>query len=372
MRELRWPLMWHRLGGDLVEQTTLHVYSGLTGAHIGRVEFTSVNWSDSLNEAGSLTATLPYSAFTKSALKPYGTILALQQGRRVLHAGYVTHYKLSNSLYTVDCGGGMTILEKRLVLNHGLAQSWKDGYVLIDEEHPAGEWPLYLTGSYSDIISGLIGETKKWGTLPIVPAAKTGGYHERTYNSYDFATVASRIVDIGALEDGPEFRFDPVIDDSGALSFVQRTAEEIIDSRWRWNSLIPKSPVALGEEDADGGDMCTQCFASGGKDKDRLLVAFAASGVLTSSGWPLLQMADSSHSSVSELPTLKSYAIADVLAGDDTQDTLSINVRKDVPAKVGDWADVRTKDGVLELKITDVSGSTSSSCLTVQCRKRWD
>lgn len=349
---------------------TLHAFSGLTGAHLGRLRFSTLTWADSINEAGTLAATVPDGASARSLLMPYGTILAAVQGRRVFHAGYLTHSKLSAGLWSVDCGGGMTVLQKRLVLNYRLASSWRDGYVLIDEEHPAGDWPLRLTGSYSDIVSGLIAETLKWGRLPIVPAARTGGAHERNYNSYDLATVANRIADIGSLEDGPEIRLDPALGDDGSLSFAQRTAEEIIDSRWRWNALVPGSPVVVGDMDGDGGDMCTQCFAAGGKDEDRLLVARATSGALEAAGWPVLQVADTSHSSVSELATLRSYTRAAVAAGDDPQRTRALKVRRDLDVRVGDWADVRTAEGVLPLKVTDVSGSASSDVLTVQCRER--
>lgn len=99
-------------------------------------------------------------------------------------------------------------------------------------------------------------------------------------------------------------------------------------------------------------------------------MARASSGELTAAGWPVLQMADTSHSSVSELPTLKSYASAAVVAGDEPQRTRGLKVRRDVPVRVGDWADVRTGEGLLELKVTDVSGSAGSPMLTVQCRPR--
>lgn len=349
---------------------TLHAYSGLTGAHLARLPSSSVSWSDSINEPGSLTATLPDTVDAGRCLRAYGTVLAAIEDGMVLHAGYVAHAKMSGGLWSVDCGGGSTVLEKRLVLNHALASSWKDGYVLIDEDHPSGNWPLALRGSYSDIVSKLISETLKWGALPIVPATLTGGSHERNYNSYDLATVLSRISDIGDLEDGPEIRFDPVVGSDGSLKFHQRTSDEIRDNWWRWNAVVPLSPVEVGDEDCDGGDMCTQCFASGGKDEDKLLVARAVSGELTAAGWPVLQAADTSHSSVSELPTLKSYASAAVGAGDEPQRTRGLKVRRDVPVRVGDWADVRTGEGLLELKVTDVSGSAGSSMLTVQCRPR--
>ena len=351
-----------------LDDISLLSFSGLDGSYRGRLPYTALSWSDSINEDGSVSATLPLYA-DPDLLRPYGSVLAAVSGDRVLHAGYVTQAQRSGQSWLVSGGGGGTILEKRLVLNHRLASSWRDGYVLVDEENPAGDWPLALRGSYSDLVSGLLSETIKWGSLPIVPAPLEGGRHERSYCSYDLATVRQRIAEIGELEDGPEIRFDPEIG-GGRLSFRQRTSPEIVDSRWRWNAEVPGSPVALGDMDADGSAMCSQCFAAGGKDEDRLLVARASSSRLTEAGWPVTQVADTSHSSVSELPTLQSYARAAVLVGDDQQRTWGLRVRADVPVAVGDWADVRTASGVLALKVTDVSGSAGSGVLTVQCRER--
>lgn len=352
-----------------MEEIRLLSFSGLDGSYAGRLPFASLSWADSINEDGTMDASLPLSADAARLCRPYGSVLAAVSGPRVLHAGYVTRAKRAGRAWSVSCGGGGTILEKRLVLNFALSSSWRDGYVTVDEEHPAGDWPLALSGSYSDIVRGLILETLKWGRLPIEAAPRQGGSHVRNYSSYDLATVRQRIGEIAELEDGPEVRFDPVVS-AGSVSFRQRTADEIVDNRWRWNAYVPGSPVALGDEDADGAAMCTQCFAAGGKDEDRLLVASASSSVLTSAGWPVLQVADTSHSTASELPTLRSYARAAVLAGDDQQRTRALAVRADLPVRVGDWADVRTEEGVLALKVTDVSGSAGSGTLAVQCRER--
>ena len=268
------------------------------------------------------------------------------------------------------------MLKKRLVMNHALASSWKDGNVVVDEDNPKGSWPLILSGSYSDIVRGLILETEKWGALPITAAAYTGGDKTRTYNSYDFATVSDRIGDVIDLENGPEVRFDPVLSSSWAISFQQVASAdggEIIDHKWRWNALVPGSRVVLGDEDWDGSDVCGQCFAHGGKEQDSLLVARASSSKLTNAGWPLLQAANTMHATVSELATLRSYARADVANGDGPQRTVSLSVGIENDVRVGDWADVRYGDSdgdVMALKVTDVSGSSKSGMLTVSARER--
>ncbi len=357
----------------------LHAFSGLTGAHVRRLAATEASWSDSVNEVGSMDAKVVDDGRPgmRDAIRPYGSIIAALDGSAVLHAGYVTAYRYDRAArtYSVTAGGGATVLAKRLVLNKNLRARWADGTVLVDEDNPPGDWTLTATGSYSDLISALVSETETWGALPITPAAPTGGDKTRTWDCWDLATVLDRIQDIGDLENGPEWRFDPVLSDDWTISFAQVTSAdggEIVDHSWRWNALLPGAGVTLGDEDVDGGLMASACYATGGRDEDNLLVAHAADSTLTGMGWPLLQTANRSHTSVSVLKTLQSYARADVAAGDRGQLTTELRVPSTLRVHVGDHARVRygTADSdVVELKVTDVKGSMGSSQLTLGCRE---
>ena len=355
----------------------LHVFDGLTGAHVRRLKAASCSWTDSVNEVGSMTATIVDDGVDPAShLRPFGSIVAVVDDATVRHAGYLTEWRRmrSSGTYELTVGGGATILGKRLVLNHDLASAWRDGAVLIDDDNPPGSWVLTANGSYSDLIRALIVETEKWGALPITPAAATGGDKTRTWQCWDLATVLDRVQDIGDLEKGPEWRFDPMLSSSWALTFQQVTSAdggEIVDHEWAWNAVIPGQGVTIGDEDADGADMATACYAVGGKDEDKMLVAHASGTALTSRGWPVLQVADKSHSQVSVLATLQAYARAHVRAGDATQDSVSLTVPAALPVHVGDHADVRHgpgEDDVLHLKVTDVKGSLGSPTQTLGCR----
>jgi hypothetical protein len=358
----------------------LHVFDGLTGSHVCRLSAASCTWSDSINEIGSMTATVIDRDVPDAALRCYGTIWAVldPDARLVRHAGYLTHWRRSRRSGTVqaDVGGGATILGKRLVLNHDLDGSWVDGSVSIDEDNPTARWVLTANGSYSDLIRALIVETEKWGSLPITPATATGGNKTRTWQCWEMATVLDRIQDIGDLEAGPEWRFDPELSSAWALSFSQVTSAdggEVVDHSWTWNALVPGSGVQVGDEDADGTDMCTSAYEIGQKDQGSMLLARRSGNVLSARGWPLMQAADTSHSSVTRTATLASYARAAVGAGDSPQVTVAITVPSALDVRVGDHADVRVGDAegdVLRLKVTDVKGSMGSGRLTLGTRER--
>lgn len=356
-----------------MEKIELRSFSGVTGEPLKRIPFLSCDWSQSINEAGSMKCTISNKYDVETLCAPYRTILALCSGQRIYHAGYVTHINESRSSgeWNVDCGGGLSILKKRLVINYTLAATWADGSVVVDEENPSGYWQLSLRGSYSDIVRGLILESMKFGTLPIQTKPYEGGGHERNYNSYDLATTYDRIHDITQLEDGIEVRFDPIITGDGNLSFRQRSDVEIIDSHWKWNTTLPGSLVTEQDIDIDSEDLCTESYGTGGKDNDSLLVARSRSQTLIDKGYPVLQIANTEHSSVSELPTLQSYVASDVRWGSVEPKSQSFHVNRSLNVQCGDWADIRTSQGVKRMKITDVSGSLSESYLTVQATERY-
>jgi len=91
-------------------------------------------------------------------------------------------------------------------------------------------------------------------------------------------------------------------------------------------------------------------------------------------GYPLLQIADTSHSTVSEIGTLRGYAREAILRGARTQEVIDVTVSAEEDVEPGDWADVRTVhplygEVVLPLKVVAVSGDTSDR-IKLSCRIR--
>lgn len=372
-----------------MDPITLHAFHPVTGAHLGQIPYSAIDWKDSISDTGSMSATLPDTPALRSLdlarlLREYGSIWAAKMGSRILHAGYLTHWKLDDdgSGITLDIGGGWTLWEKRLVLNHQLATEWKDGTVIIDEDHPPGAWVLTIDGSYSDIARGLVVESLKWGTAPYTVPERQGGGNTRTYNCWDLATVSERLGDLADLADGPEIRFDPRLS-GDMLHFALNVGNpEIVDRVWTWNCNIPGHRVMLTGIDADGDAMTTAVYATGGKDDDKLLVAHSSSGYLTGQGWPVLQTANTSHATVSVLATLQDYLRGDLATGDRIQPTFGVKCTITNDVHIGDHINLRIGDGfaatiahqllgttILPLKVTDLSGSADSEWLDLQCRE---
>lgn len=356
------------------------------GGPLFSLPYTSCSWSDSINEAGGLEVEVQYS--TQAAAVPgglwrvlrlWGSHLAAVRGSRVLHAGWLTSYKwdAEHARLTLTCGGGMSILRKRLVLNHELDKVWRDGAVLVDEQHPAGPWVLELKGTYRDIASGLVGEAMKWGGLPFdLPKPDTGGTHDLSYAGYDLATVSDRLEDLSHRADGHEISMDPYLDAGGRLRYRLRSEPEIVDHEYTeegagvLSAVAPGSRVRLTGADGDGADMTGQVYASGGKGDDMTVICRDGDGI---EGLPLLQSADTEHTTATNPSTLIGHIRGDLAFGCRDDETFSLQVGEETPLRPGDHMDVQVQDLFfgwrrLRLKVTDVGGSSGSDWQDVQAR----
>lgn len=367
---------------------TLHSFDGLNGRHVTRLPFTACSWQDTINEDGTMSATLPNDPVLARidlavALRDYGSIIALTDGQRILHAGWLTHHKPDeqDTGWQLDIAGGWKILSKRPVLRKAILDKWQDGEVLIDEDNPPGDWVLKLAGTYRDIARGLVSNALDLGTLPYrLPDIQGGKAHELAYNGWELAMTDERLGDLTDRQDGPEIRFDPKLEGDHLYFALTVGDREIIDHKWQWNAQVPASGVTLSGYDADGEDAATCVIGVGGKTEDKTLMAMSRGNQLTKLGWPALYETDTTHSTVSDLKTLKSYVDAMLDMGDQPQHTIGVKCRRTHDVHIGDWIDLRLPSAsiarrqlgvdVAKLKVTDISGNAGEDMLALQCRIR--
>ncbi len=412
-----------------LEPCTVHAYAITTGEHLYRLPYSAAQWQESIKQPGSLSVTVPLSREAKQldlwdTLRPWKCLIALQRGRSVIHAGPLTdlQWDAGSRSLSLTCGGGLTLLTTRLVLNSALKDGWRDGTVLVDEEHPAANmtlaWKrtwwwvcivrliletLVLNSALKDgwrdgtvlvdeehpaanmtlawkrtwwwvCIVRLILETKKWQDLPIdLPSIEEPGDKQRTYFSWDLATVADRISDIMNLSGGNEVVFDPYLTPDNHLRFELRAGKpELITTTHRWDTTLPDSRVDLESVSGSGSNLTNQVWATGGKDSDKTLMCRRTATPLA--GYGLMQSANTAHTTVERLSTLQQHATGQLANGCWPDETFSLKVGEEWAPHVGDHAITRVDDDylgsqTLELKVTDISGDTGSDLLTVTCKE---
>lgn len=362
----------------------VYAYSLVDGRPVARLPYTSAKGTSTLCQPGQMEVGVKLGASAalldlRATCPPWKVGLAATVGGRIFGSGPVTSRKWDpvTSMLTFTCGDGWAALGKRIVISHQLANGWSDGEVVIDDDHPAAFWRQQFYGaSYTDIASQLIEETERWGPLPIdLPSRDvTAATLTHRYDGWDLTPVQDRILDLTKLEHADEMEFYPYRDANRRFRWLLRGAPELMDNDWQWSCVAAGQQVQLIGVDEDGADMCSTSFGLGGRSEDLVLAAKVDSTELTGAGWPVLQAANTSHSSVSELDTLRSYCAEDVWRGSNLQESIQLKVSQAYAAHPGDYAEVRVRDPymgnrVLPLKIVQVDWGTSQ-WLTVSCRIR--
>lgn len=365
---------------NALEPVSAALFDMRTGDYIRRIPVgVGTSWAKAINAPGSYSLKLPNSPVSRLSelheiAKPWKTCVAILRGKRVLHAGPVLRRPWAGGL-KLDGAGYWQYLMKRLVLPHALEGRQIDGEVLIDEENPGAEWILALSGqTYVDIATKLLEETAKWQDMPVdLPIARSGPYF-RTYYGYDLATVAERLKQLTELQFGPELRFDAYLRPDGGLRWKFDGDQELVNRVWQWNTSVPDQGVKITALDDDGTDIVTDVWAQGGRNDDLLLMARQQAA--DPQGLPLLQGALTSHSTVSELETLRGHAAGEVRRTMNTYGQVQLEAPLRYEVEPGDWIELRTERPYLgrtqlALKVVGVSGNDGER-QKIDTRVRYD
>lgn len=348
-------------------------YDSKTGVPFANVPYTKHSWSEPVNEAGDWSVDVVMSREAtalnwRGGFPPWKTSLAIVSGDSdVLQAGPLIARKWDpkSSTLTLTGKGARAFMTKRLAIDSLLLTGWKDGEVLIDEDHPADRWELTYGGTLRDIAYRFNISSNDWDKLPISEHSLSGTTpHTRRYNATDLRTIDECLTDLSNCADGPELAFRGYIT-GGKIAFDFVGGDpELVTNQWQWNTTVPGVNVYLDALDEDGSDMANSVFMIGGRHDDIVLVARSENRTYLDAGFPLLQDGDLSHTTVSELATLKDWADGSAQMLGAQQESFSLKVGTEYRVRAGDWADVLVSDAYIgtrtfQLKITQVSGDES-------------
>lgn len=198
---------------------------------------------------------------------------------------------------------------------------------------------VYSGLSLGTIDKRLVEQAMSWpgGSLPInLPPEETADDdedHERTYLGADFKPVKEALDQNTQVLGGPEYAFVPRFNsDRTGLVYDMRvgTNEDPLlhsDRVVRWNVTTQQSPVSDLTVDFDASNLGSISWATGGRQDDEVLVARATDFSLTDQGYPLMEIIDTSHTSVSKQATLNGYAAGNLLIAKTPTETWSFKVR---------------------------------------------
>ncbi|AOT24311.1 minor tail protein [Propionibacterium phage B3] len=364
----------------------------VTGRMVTRVAASGWSWTRELSKVGTFEAkvtdtdaALPQRLWENA--RPWRTVLVdadwvdHPDGRGIdAHASGVVHsrnFDVANA--TLTCDGFGSVFSKLLVISAALRDAAVSGQIIDHEAEDVvvpQEWMVHVSGSTGDMIRQLVELALQWQSFPVILPTQQGGTQYRDYFGTDLALVSDRIDDIAGLQGGAEWTWVPQIIGGRLFHRLDIGSPELVPQRHRIDATLDGVPVTEVTLDESGADMATDVWASGGKQDDKILISRATSTALTSQGWPRLMATNTSHQSVSEIPTLADHAQTAARRGAAPSQVFSFKVRRDFrDVAPGDWIDLKWQSWFMPeaqwwaLKVLQVSGD-EGEWLTIRARER--
>lgn len=200
--------------------------------------------------------------------------------------------------------------------------------------------------SYGSIVKRWLAQAMSWpgGAVPLVlPADEPGTRRREAIEGTDFKNLGDAISDITEVENGPDVLFQPRwTEDRLGIEWVLQTGTETQPqirsaSLHRWDLGLAESSMSGLTVIEDASNVASVAWVTGGRTADTALVQRAVSPRLTDAGYPLLERVDSSHTSVSEPPTLAMYAAEIVRVNDRPGEQWSFKVKKGMAPRIGEY-----------------------------------
>lgn len=302
----------------------------LTGRDIADVQvMESSTWSRSINKPEVLTAELDMrdpatiALHPRQTMAPGRTVLACATGDAIIGAGPIwTHsYDRDRKVLTLGALGMWSYFDHRFVLPLAAASIDTTQFILPDASAAGKTKPnpavgTYLTAlEYGTIAKRWVQQAQAWtgGNVPILFEADRVGTKERNFEGAEFKNLGTVLSQLSQIEGGPDIRFMPQFTaDMLGIQWVLETGTDASpllssDTVFEWAMDVPQSPVSNLKVSVDATRLATTAWATAGRSADTVLVSRSTDTTLTDIGYAAFETLDSSHTSVSEQPTLDGY-----------------------------------------------------------------
>jgi len=268
---------------------------------------------------------------------------------------------------TIPAKGPESLFDRRVVLPYPYGS-------LIDAAgYPVTTFDTRITGvEYGTMMKRLYQQAMSHpgGEISAVFEPDRVGTREKGWTAIDGKGVQEAVEDISQLQGGVEWSWVPRVDENDWLSWALVTgrdsAPEIVSPFWHsWTNSGSEPDIRKLTEKVSPEFLASSVFFTGGKDQDRVMVSHRYDSTLIDAGFPLMEVWDSSHSTVSEQPTLDGWALSRLADGQAPVTLWSFDVRAEraIGLRAGDWCTVEVRnhwwipDGEYSRRIVGVSGT---------------
>lgn len=357
----------------------------ITGDPVKELQFSSASWSTGICTTDTTDITLPgyIGQDLYQYLVPGKYVATIQEDdRRVRAAGILSIPETrteKNGIHNVSYPGmgPERVFEKRVILPYPYLP------LVNAAGYPIPSKNTTLSGvDYGTMMKKLYQQsmTHPDGSLPTTwqPDRSSTTSESQTWQAVDGRGVQEAVSGLSQLVNGPEWDWVPSIDENDRLSwsFVTGTESEpeLTQGFWHtWQSggedpSIDDLQVSISPE-----FMAHTAIFTGGKDQDRVMIESVTNPDMVGLGIPLIQVWDSSNSSVADPATLRGWAEARLADGSAPAQYWSFKVRDKhaFSLRKGDWCTIDVykhwilPDGQYGRRIVNVSGGSDSEWLNV-------
>lgn len=282
------------------------------------------NWSARINDVGDWKIVVPLGGRRTDQVRewcvPWRFSVAIIRGRgvptdTVCQAGPIVPYAPDSDTpkNTVSGKGIWQMFNRRVLHNKG----WNPATTRITDPSADISWTDSLPNLAIRIVAESTGYTYRPGSaLPIdLPTYGPAGTNVRNYHGYEMAWSGQRLQEITQDDGGPDVLFQPYLTVVGGLRYIRHRL--LVGTPWLVQPGVPmlfdyRSSLVKLTIAGDGSDQADTAFVKGSGNEAGQLYGYARTSQPTTSGWPMLDMVDSDHTSTSEQPTLDGWAAADV------------------------------------------------------------
>jgi len=299
----------------------------LTGRRILDIPYSKLSWSVSRNAAESISLTVPLTSRLvrrldlRNATTPAKTFMAVLLDDVPIAAGPIwrRQYAKATGLLDLAAAGMWSYFDHRHIIP-ALAASQG----VVDPVTGESINDTVLTNlSYGTIAKRIVQQARTWtgGNVPIVFQDDEAGTYTRTYLGATLKKVGEALADFIDLRNGIDIRFQPrFTSDRLGIEWVLQTGtltQPYLRSPQvhRWDYTVPKPSIRNLSEVEDASRMAGLAWFTSGRQEGTALAVQSSDGVLAGAGYPLLELADASHSDVTIEATLQEYADNAILLG---------------------------------------------------------
>ena len=308
-----------------------------TGRRILNVPVLTGPWDDRLGAAESVGISVDMNDPDVQALNlrnsatPAQSALCIVEDGVIMAGGpiWVRNYDRDSKKLALAAKGMLSYFDHRIILPLLAQTIGVDQWTVPDPDDATKTIPNpALTTTISGVSVGtrakrLVQQAQTWtgGNLPIVFQADEIADATHTYLGVDFKSIGEALTQLSELENGPEINFMPRFTEDrlgvewllqvGTVAEPQVTSTAVL----AWNVTAPESPISNLSIKDDATNLGSLAWQTGGRKADTVLVARSYDSSLLDSGYPLMELTDTSHSSVEIQSTLDDYANADTASG---------------------------------------------------------